>query len=281
MLFGNARRDRSEHRSLESIRRHYEIERELADRLRRASREERSTLYGEVYDELFRRVPDHPQLHRKRDPGREQVISQIQMLERFVGSNDTFLEIGAGDCAVSLAMAAVARRVVAVDVSAQIAHSESPPPNFKLLLTDGRTVPMPDGSVDVAFSNQLMEHLHPDDARDQLEDVFRVLATGGTYVCITPNRLAGPHDVSERFDRTATGFHLKEYTTGELATLFRDVGFAKVGVLVGRRPVLFELPAETIAVGERLLSRLPPRAAKSIAGRRPVALLLDRIVAVK
>ena len=48
-------------RSAENIRQHYIIERELADRLRHASREERRAgLYAAVYNELFRRVPDHP-----------------------------------------------------------------------------------------------------------------------------------------------------------------------------------------------------------------------------
>ena len=41
---------------------HYTIERELAARLRAAPANERALVYGEVYEELFRRVPDHPQL---------------------------------------------------------------------------------------------------------------------------------------------------------------------------------------------------------------------------
>ena len=41
-------------RSAENIRQHYIIERELADRLRHASREERRAgLYAAVYNELF------------------------------------------------------------------------------------------------------------------------------------------------------------------------------------------------------------------------------------
>lgn len=281
MLVRKAKRGRSPGRSTESIRHHYEIERVLADRLRRASREERSTLYGEVYDELFRKVPDHPQLERKRHPARAGVGSQVELIERFVGPDDTFLEIGAGDCAVSMAMAGRTKNVVAVDVSKQIATAEATPTNFELRLTDGRTIPAPDGSIDVAFSNQLMEHLHVDDAREQLREVFRALAPRGTYICITPNRLSGPHDVSGLFDRTATGFHLKEYTTEELAGLFHDVGFTKMSVLVGRPPILVELAAGPVVAVERLLACLPPRASKAIARRRPVAMLLGTVVAVK
>jgi hypothetical protein len=44
---------------------HYRIERELADRLRRASKSERRHLYTEVYNELFVSVPNHCQVTKK------------------------------------------------------------------------------------------------------------------------------------------------------------------------------------------------------------------------
>ena len=47
------------------IEHHYRVELELAGRLRAAPRAERLSLYGPLYDELFRRVPNHPQLTRK------------------------------------------------------------------------------------------------------------------------------------------------------------------------------------------------------------------------
>jgi hypothetical protein len=31
-----------------------------------------------------------------------------------------------------------------------------------------------------------MEHLHPEDAFEQLRNIIRALAPGGRYVCITP-----------------------------------------------------------------------------------------------
>ena len=56
---------RRELRARDLLRQHYEVERELSDRLRHATREERRSLYGQVYDELYQRVPHHPQLTRK------------------------------------------------------------------------------------------------------------------------------------------------------------------------------------------------------------------------
>jgi hypothetical protein len=72
-------------RSAENIRQHYIIERELADRLRHASREERRAgLYAAVYNELFRRVPDHPQISRKSNPAAQAVHAsrELQLVAR-------------------------------------------------------------------------------------------------------------------------------------------------------------------------------------------------------
>ena len=44
---------RIERRRPALLRQHYEVERELADRLRHATREQRRSLYGLVYDELY------------------------------------------------------------------------------------------------------------------------------------------------------------------------------------------------------------------------------------
>jgi SAM-dependent methyltransferase len=149
------------------------------------------------------------------------------------------------------------RQVYGLDVSQKITEQLSLPSNFKLILSDGSSVPLPPESVDVAYSNQLMEHLHPDDAREQLQGICRALRPGGVYICITPNRLNGPHDVSQHFGSEATGFHLKEYTVGELTRLFREVGFRKVQALVGRRGAFVPVPVAPVIAGEKALELLP------------------------
>src|SRR4030095_14498191 len=86
---------------------HYEIEKQLAAKLRNASRTERRKLYSEAYDELFRRVPHHPQLARKVSSAERarNVQEQLGLLRRFLTPDSCFLEIGAGDCALSLHLA--------------------------------------------------------------------------------------------------------------------------------------------------------------------------------
>ena len=77
-----------------------------------------------------------------------------------------------------------------------------------------------------------MEHLHPDDAATQLCNIFRALKPGGRYLCITPNMVSGPPDISQFFYEEATGLHLREYTYAELVRLMRQVGFRHFRVLL-------------------------------------------------
>ena len=238
---------------------HYVIERELADRLRNSDRVGRKGLYKEVYGELFARVPDHPLLLKKVDEAfrAKQVAEQIRMLERFLTPESTFLEIGAGDCALSLAIARRVKKAIAIDVQNRIAEGAAAVPNFSLVLTDGQTIPVPPGSVTLAYSTQMMEHLHPDDAEVQLASIREALAPGGVYVCITPSRLNGPHDVSMYFDEVATCTHLHEYTIGSFAALARRCGFSKVQALPRLRGRSALTPVWPFALLEGVLDALP------------------------
>src|SRR5215472_14333347 len=106
-------------RTPEEIRSHYLEEKQLANQLRFSTAEERGALYLTVYDELFRRVPSHPMLFRTVNQAqREKAVHwQLQFLRRFIKPSCSFLEIGPGDCALAFAVAKVAEKVLAVDVS--------------------------------------------------------------------------------------------------------------------------------------------------------------------
>jgi hypothetical protein len=57
------------------------------------------------------------------------------------------------------------------------------PLNLRLVLCGGVRIPVPEASVDVAFSGGFIDQLHADDAREHLDAVLRSLASGGTYIC--------------------------------------------------------------------------------------------------
>jgi SAM-dependent methyltransferase len=275
---------KGEHRTMEQLRDDYEIEKELADKLRNASKQERHFLYSSLYDEFYRRVPRTPQLIRKASPieTKRAVSSQISLLKPFLGKKATFLEVGPGDCALSIELTQFVKQVYAVDVSDEITRGSTQPTNFHLILSDGSSIPIPPNSVDVVYSNQLMEHLHPDDAFEQLKNIYAALVPGGIYICVTPNRLSGPHDISKYFDKAAMGFHLKEYTTFELIDVFRKAGFSRLRVCIGGKGKYISLPTFPIVLYEKVLDKLPYSFRKTIVGILPFRLLLGiRLVGVK
>lgn len=271
-------------RTEEQIKEHYQVEKELADRLRRSARKERLALYSKIYDELFRRVPHHPLLEKKENErARERdAIVQVDIVERFLDPDLVFLVVGAGDCEAAFRIARKVAKVYAVDVSEEITRREEAPENFELILSDGVSIPLPEESVDLAFSNQLMEHLHPDDALEQLQNIYRALKARGIYICLTPNRILGPHDVSRHYDEVATGLHLKEYTTGELVSIFKRAGFRKTRAIYDPSGKFRPLPTLPIRTLEALLCLFPLKTAGKLARIFPVAQILGvRVVAMK
>ena len=270
-------------RSAEAIRRHYDTEKTLAARLRGATREERSSLYRTVYDDLFRLLPDHPQLVRKQSPeqARHKISAQLGLLAPYLRSDAVFLELGAGDCALSLEIAMRVKQVYAVDVSEQIMAGVQRRDNLTLVICDGCTIPLPPNTVDVVYSNQLIEHVHPDDLVQQLWSVRSVLRQNGTYLCVTPNRLNGPHDVSKYFDDEATGLHIKEYTNAELQALLLAAGFSDCCAYAGAEGRYLRLPVSLPIAIETILQRLPISIRKSIARRSPFTKLLGVRIAAR
>lgn len=271
-------------RTFEQIKEHYEIEKELADQLRNSTREERKTLYKSMYNELFRRIPHHPQLTRKvsKEETEKLISYQNKDIVPLVNNETVFLEVGPGDCAFAFAMANLVKMVYAVDVSEEITSNSSFPQNFKLILSDGTNIPLPPNCINVAYSNQLMEHLHPDDAEAQLKEIYNALAPGGIYFCCTPNRLTGPTDVSRHFDTVATGLHLKEYTVKELSQIFRKVGFKNIKILARIKKINFLFPAWLVSSMESLIDLLPYRQMRKVAYINPIFTILGiKIIGTK
>jgi cyclopropane fatty-acyl-phospholipid synthase-like methyltransferase len=182
----------SEKRTFEQIQEHYEIEKELANRLRNSNKEDRRHLYPTLYDELYLRVSHHPRLTLKTNiqAQRRRVEEQFRLIIQALKTRKslsldgqtTFLEIGPGDCSLSFEVAKFARSLYAINVSeAATRHSEYPK-NFHLIISDG-SIDVPEHSIHIAYSNQLMEHLHPEDALNQIENVFSALVDEGIYIC--------------------------------------------------------------------------------------------------
>ena len=210
-------------------RRQYLVEKELAARLRSSKREERTELFKTLYGELFERIPDHCRLTRRDTPeeSRRAVASRLRLLRPALTPETVLLEIAPGDCRLAAAAASHVKTVIAVDISDQHDPSEQLPANLQLVIYDGYHLAVPDASVDVVFSYQFLEHLHPDDVDPHFEMVARVLKPGGCYIFDTPHRYSGPHDVSACFGYTLDCLHMQEWTYHDMMALCRKHGLTR------------------------------------------------------
>ncbi len=268
-------RRRKDTRSPERLIAHYELERRLADRLRAARRDERSRLYTEVYSELFNSLPDHPQKTAV-DSRAERIAKQVRLLKPLMRRGDVYLEIGCGDALLPFALSGFAREVLGLDVTDTLVDFAAAPAGFRFLKTDGVEIPLAENSVDLAHSDQLMEHLHVEDAEAQLREIHRVLKPGGRYVCKTPSAVTGPHDISVFFDDVATGMHMREYDYASLRALMLRAGFRSVVFpLVVAGHWITAPPYPVLRGLERSLQQLPAR-----LRHNPLARLLMGITAI-
>lgn len=235
-------------RSYERLKVHYLLEKRLAGELKTAKNPERQALYVEFYNKLFEEIPDHPQLSEPCD-----LSWQIRLLRPHLKPDMDYLELGPGDCQVSIGVAPYVRSVMAIDASEATA-GRAYPANMRKLVSGSTKLPLASESIDLIFSSELMEHLHVEDALEQLEEIYRVLRPGGKYICITPNRINGPHDISRYFDPVATGFHLHEYTYMEIKSIFEKF---KVHTLIGHKNIHARVPIDFLIIAESLVSHLP------------------------
>ena len=141
-----------------------------------------------------------------------------------VGSEKRVLEVGTGDGATSHALAVQGNSVLSMDVSrlalqrARARWARESGLDLRFEFGDARALGSSDGELDFVVSENMVEHISPDDMHAHLDEVRRVLAPGGAYLLYTPSRLWS--------GRASAGFHLHVYTLRELCALMRQHGFA-------------------------------------------------------
>lgn len=149
------------------------------------------------------------------------------------------------------------------------------------------------GSYDAVISDQVVEHLHPDDVVEHFRGVLAILAPGGRYVFATPHAYPGPFDVSRVFgSERAMGMHLREYTHRELVAMLRTAGFGRieapfrlprsVRARFGGRPAPrpSAVYARYLCLVEVLIGRLPHATRRRVARAAKLALWAPGITLV-
>ncbi|MBW0000470.1 MAG: class I SAM-dependent methyltransferase [Verrucomicrobia bacterium] len=82
-----------------------------------------------------------------------------------------------------------------------------------------------DGSVDLVWAGQVIEHLSPETGRRMSQHVFRVLRRGGSFCLDTPNGLLSSMHAATAGKRMIHPDHKIEYGPSDLRRMLKACGF--------------------------------------------------------
>ena len=102
------------------------------------------------------------------------------------GSPQRILDFGCNIGSAAKLFADAGHQVVGVDISEsaiRLAHAKIPMAKFELIDSESR-IPFPDGSFDVCFCSEVIEHLF--DVAGFIREVHRVLVKDGLFVLTAP-----------------------------------------------------------------------------------------------
>ncbi|HBE42571.1 MAG TPA: class I SAM-dependent methyltransferase [Bacteroidales bacterium] len=257
-------------RSYDQLLNHYNIEKALAEKLKNSDRETRRHIFASMYDELFSKVPDHPRLTQRSSDRVTAITNKVKasIIDRFIDKLSTYVEFAPGDCRFAIETAKKVNEVFGIDISDQRNPADIFPQNFKLIIYDGYSIPeLKENTIDIVFSYQLIEHLHPEDTKLHFELVNKILKPGGRYVFQTPHALSGPYDISMFFSDEPEGFHLKEWKYSEIKSLVKETGYSSFQTRWSAGGFDFQLPYLYFFSCESLLRSFPKPRIKKVAKR--------------
>jgi SAM-dependent methyltransferase len=246
---------------------HWELERRLTQELLASSADERWEVFERCYSTLYRELD---WLNVVSDEDEQTSAELYGDWPAYIGPPPKDLyEVGSGTGALARFLTERGYRVCASEVTRERGLRERDPPNLSWNHTDGVHLDRFErpGSYDVVISNQVIEHLHPEDLGAHLRSAHALLRPNGRYVFSTPHAYCGPSDVSGVFRRSRPeGMHLREYTYGQLCRGLSTAGFERTSAPLRRRPSAGYL--RYLRIAEWLLALIPSRLARRVLLRR-------------
>lgn len=206
----------------------FEVEREF--HLRILSEKDwkvRKQLYSEVYNRVHRIYAKD-----KLDPFAKNPKDRIVRLFSKELAGKSILDIGCGNghFLTSVDKQLPHKKLVGIDISTAVLPQHEG--TMRFITSDIIDFELNE-QFEVAFSDNVIEHIAPSDLGTHLTSVRKALRPDGTLILIMPNRLFGPSDVTRIIDYTysnkvqACGTHVNESTYTELIPLLTQFGFKK------------------------------------------------------
>jgi ubiquinone/menaquinone biosynthesis C-methylase UbiE len=141
-------------------------------------------------------------------------------IERWLQPGMTALEVGPGGGKWTVRLAALARRVIVLDVAEEMlkrtrARCEALGlKNVEYVLTDGEDFrPVPSASIDFFFSYDVFVHIALEDTWPYAQEIARVLAEGGRGAC--HYAVGSVPQAWDRIERQADWYRFGRHTLGQ------------------------------------------------------------------
>jgi SAM-dependent methyltransferase len=205
------------------VERHAALEGALTDELLASAADERFDVFARAYSRLYDELPWL--VSSGTSSGGEVWLSLLR-------PGASVYEIGSGSGYLINFLASKGLRCVGTDMSPQRRHAaQESHGNIRWDITDGvhLTRFAEAGAFDYVISDQVVEHMHPDDLPTHFAEARKLLKAGGEYIVRTPYWPLGPTDLSQVFgcDR-AIFMHLHEFGFEETLSLAKDAGFRDI-----------------------------------------------------
>ena len=197
--------------------------------LKESNYKKRESLYQKAYHEIYRFYLQYTPEVSDYGFSDDLLLPYIDYFE-----NRVVLDYGCGYGNSSSTLGNYAKYVYAVDAS-KIAIEKAKEKykskeNIEFLHHSSPYISLENDSIDAVYSIDVVEHLHPEDFKIHLNEIYRILKSGGVYVFLTCDGDFGPSDCSSWFYPKGLGFkprgiHLKEYTFIELINCVSESGY--------------------------------------------------------
>lgn len=193
--------------------------------------------YSALWEPISKRDDSKEYLLPKRSTEQYEIEGQkeAERLFSYYHPHSTVVEIGVGNGRILRYVAMRAKKSIGIDVSQtyirearrRLLHDERIG-MIEFIHTTGRSIPLPDSSVDFIYSINTFLHLQPRDIARYCLETYRVLRKGGAFYFIVPNREASYYTKSIQ-----VGF-VFSIDNNRIVRMIKKAGFSSYRIQKGR-----------------------------------------------
>lgn len=208
---------------------HWELEKKLTSELLKSSPEERWSTFERCYTHLYSNLSWLNQCTEQ-----DSSLKRSEEWKNVIGTPPQLIyEIGSGKGKLISYLAKSGFICKGTEITKERGKKNLATSHINLSwgISDGIHLDTfePSKQYEAVISDQVIEHLHPDDLDAHLKSVYSILKKGGKYIISTPHQFTGPHDISKVFKHIEPkGMHLKEYTFKNLSDALSQSDFCQI-----------------------------------------------------